>query len=487
MSDRRRIVTISPTGTVTTVKDLEDITTYYAERDTFQVVPSSRQTVWAQRQRRYGGARAVAESHGNGAISWRAIVKGSTVDQVAANVESVIGILESPRFENLFLEWRPDAASSSVYWDIRGPSTWTPTYSWVLLNGTKAMRVDFSVPVGPLGQSDPTTISVASTALPSVVSLGTAIPGDAPALADVTLRTSTAGAAPIWALIGWTQRPGSPLSGSVAPFGVIEAETATGLSTWASFTGDATYGGGAGIRATTSGFGTASASWVVDPSVMVSDDFSAGQIDVEAWARVALDAGVVSPKLTLSLEPNAGTAFGLPVYSAEYGSAGKVLTRPSSGTAFRPTRLGTLSMPVDAYSPLKWNVKVAGSWAVGSTGVFGLDRLLMVPARARALSPTGKPNDASYPAFISTTADTSKTIRGRDLSGRVASAAGNSGRDSGLGGSPIELPPGNVDLLLKLSSLVPDDPSSDSTTEQLSHTVTGQVLVWPRYWLARGA
>jgi hypothetical protein len=66
--------------------------------------------------------------------------------------------------------------------------------------------------------------------------------------------------------------------------------------------------------------------------------------------------------------------------------------------------------------------------------------------------------------------------------------AGNFGRDSGLGGSPIELPTGNVDMLLKLSSVVPDDPTSDTTSEQISHTgVTGSIVVWPRFWLSKGA
>jgi hypothetical protein len=104
------------------------------------------------------------------------------------------------------------------------------------------------------------------------------------------------------------------------------------------------------------------------------------------------------------LQPFAGTAFGGEQFAAEFGSAGKTVTKPASGSAFRPVKLGTLSMPVDKAQPLKWNVKVAASWAAGSTGNFGLDYLWLVPSRQRALSPTSKPNDSAYPDFIASTA-----------------------------------------------------------------------------------
>ena len=101
------------------------------------------------------------------------------------------------------------------------------------------------------------------------------------------------------------------------------------------------------------------------------------------------------------------------------------------------------------------------------------------------MSKSGVANDSAYPDFILSTSDTTKTIRS-DLSGLVASAAGTAGPDSGLGGTPIELPPGDVNVFVKLSSLVADDPTSDTTSEQKEHTgVTGTVLVSPRYWTVR--
>lgn len=490
MPDTRKIVTISRTGTVTTVKDLEDNSTIFAVRDTFTVTPGQRKTVFAQRTRRYGGSLAASESHENAVAKWQVLVSGSSADNVNSNVESMLGVLERATLDT-FLEWRPDGAGTSTYFEIRGPAQWNLTYKWVQYVGTRTMLVDVSLPVAPLARGDVTSgapvqsQTFSSTTMPATVQLGTAVPGSAPALADVSVRTSGGSNAPIWALIAWTQRPGSPLASSVAPFGVIEAESYAAVSTWAAIGTDANFRGSNGIRATTSGAGTASATWTVDPSVMQPDDFTQGTIDIEVWARVELASSVVSPKLTLSLEPNAGASFGSSQYSAEFGSAGKLLTLPSSGTRFRFVRLGTLTMPVDPANALKWDVKIAGAWSSGSSGSFGLDYLCLVPARSRAVSKSGVANDAAYPDFIISTSDTTKTVRS-DLSGLVASAAGTAGKDSGLGGVPIEFPTGNVDVLIKLSSLVADDPTSDATSEQLSHTgVTGTFLISPRYWAAR--
>lgn len=485
-ADRQRIVTLDAAGTATTVKDFNDLTNYYLLRDTFQVKPGGAKPVMAERQRRYGGASAVAETEDNGSIVFTAQVKGATQDNALARAEEIFATLRAAR-RDLFYEWRQGGATSSTFYEVRGPATITPTYSAVKFNDAKAWNVDVEIPVAPLAFATPITITISSTTLPAVVQLGTAIPGSAPAIANVTLRTSGGASPPIWAMIGWTRRPGTPLASSVAPFGIIEAETGTSLSTWATAS-DANYRGGSGLKATASGAGSASAMFALDPSVMDIDDWALSDVDIEVWARVDLAATLVSPKMTLSLQPFAGTAFGGEQFAGEFGSSGKTLTKPSSSTGFRPIKLGTLSMPVDKAQPLKWNLKVAASWASGSTGNFGLDYLWLVPSRQRALSPTSKPNDAAYPDFIASTADTQKRVNGADLSGQVASGSGNFGRASGLGGSPIELPVGNVDMLLKLSSLVPDDPTSDTTSEQISHTgVTGSVVVWPRYWLSKGA
>jgi hypothetical protein len=485
MADRRRLVSKSDiTGTVTTIRDWEDGSTMLSVKDSWIVTPGQRKTTHADSQRRYGGSIPTGETHTNGFIEWSMLIKGATADACIASVEAMLGDLESLRVtrDDLYVEWRPDGATSSVYYEIRGPGEWKTDYKWAQFAGALSLVVSIRIPVAPLADGAAIDIAITSTTMPATVALATAIPGNAPARASLALTTSGGGAPPIFALIGWTKRPTTPLASSSAPFGVFNASSAMTPTTWA-VVAHADYRGGNGLQVTTAGAGTASALLAVDPSTLVSDDFTPGEVTVELWATVKLAATVVSPRLILSVQPFAGTSFGGEQFSAEFGSVGKLLTVPTA-TAMRHVKLGTLTLPVDAAQPLKHNIKVAASWAAGSSGTFGLSYVAIVLARQRALSPTSKTNDASYPKFIASTGATTKTIR-HDLSGRVASGAGNPGRDSGLGGSLLELPPGDVDLLVKLSTLVPDDPTLDATSEQLSHTVTGALRVTPRYWLAR--
>lgn len=485
MADRRRIVTKDAAGTPTTVLDLATVGGIESIRDAFRIVPPGARPVVAQGNRRYQGGRTVGETHENGKIVDTLLVQGTTADACLDLVSDLLEVTRAGRTD-LFFEWRPEGATYSAFYEIRGPGGYDPGYRWVVFAGARVLSVSIEIPVAPLAHLTPISVPITSMTLPGVVAL-TGIPGDAPALADVTLRTSGGALAPIWALIGWVKHPTvAPIASSVAPFGIIEAETAVSLSTWAAVA-DAAYRGGNGIRVNTAGAGNASASFPVDPSVLAADDFSRGELDVEVWAEIELAAGVVTPRLILSLEPNAGTSFGQPTYTPEFQSVGKILVKPATATNKRFVRLGVLTMPVDPATPLRWNVRVQGTWAAGSTGLFGLDYLTLVPARRRACSKTGVANDSYYPKFIASTADTRKTIRGADLSGMVGSAALNQGRDGGLGGSPIELPPGDVDLLLKLSSMVPDDPTVQDLSEQLAHTgVTGTVVITPRVHLARG-
>lgn len=483
MPDRRRIVTLNSAGVATTVLDLEQSGIYEAVRDSFRITPPPRSTVMSRRQRRYGGARPVFETHDNGVVSWTVLVQGTSVDNCLTRVSSMLAVTESARVD-LYLEFRPDGATTSVFYELRGPARYAPGYRWVELAGANVLQVVLEFPVAPLARLASVSTAIASSTLPLLYASLPTIAGDAPALAEITLRTSGGTSAPIWGLFAWWRRvTATPIAGSVSPLGIIEAETATGLATWAAIGVDANYRGSNGIRATTAGAGTASAAWVVDPSVVDPDDFRS-EVDVEVWARVEMDGGVVSPRLTLSLVQD--SLLGNASYTPEFGVTGKLLTRPSSGARFRRVRLGVLTMPVDTGQPVKWRVKLDASWAAGSTGVFGVDYLELVPARARACGKSGVANDSAYPKFIASTADTSKTIRS-DLSGLVGSAAANKGRDSGLGGSLLELPVGDVDVLLHLSSLVPDDPTSDTTSEQISHTgVTGSIVVWPRVHIAKG-
>jgi hypothetical protein len=464
-----RLVTVAG-GTATTVLDLS-AGTYIPTRETFDIgAPPVRggQIAYAQP---YGGARMLAQAHDNPTIARSLDVQADSADLAIAAIETLLATIE--QHVGLFVEWRPDGATNSVFRELRGPASWVPRYQTLTFSQRQAIAVTLTFPVAPLG-----------SVWPAVVQLPSPVLGSAPALCDVQVATSGGAAAPVWALIGWTPRPSAPLAGSVAPFGVIEAETAGDLSGWA-VAASASARGGQSLSHNTSGAVTLTGSWLIDPSTMTPDGFS-DEIDVEVWVRVWVDSTVVSPRLTLSLRSEDGTSFGGERFTAEYGSAGKSLVKPSTGGGWRTARLGTISMPVDKVTPRRWKAWLTGTAAAGSSGFFSLDYLLMVPARGRALSPTHKANDSSYPKFIGSTAATKKTVRS-DLTAVVASGSSNPVRDQGLGGSLLEIPTGAVDFLVKLSSRVPDDPTSDTTTDQLAHTADLRFDVTPRYFLARGS
>lgn len=275
--------------------------------------------------------------------------------------------------------------------------------------------------------------------------------------------------------------------GAMAPLGIVEAEACdTGdLVGWA-ITADANYRVGNGLKVTTSGAGSAAAMWFVDPALVVPDDFTMGEIDVDVFARVELAATVVSPKLVLSTRPSSGIAYGAERFSNLEGSSGKLLTTPSSGTAFRPVKVGTLTFVVDTDNPVRWKLRLAASWAGGSSGQFGLDQLLLVPTAARAFSgPTGKANDTSYPKFVTTTNETTRLLRS-DGSGATRKPTEGLSPDVGMSRS-LELPPGNAQALLMLSTLVPDDPTLASSSETKDYTATAHFSVVPRMHLVRGS
>jgi hypothetical protein len=323
--------------------------------------------------------------------------------------------------------------------------------------------------------------------LPGHTSWADAIPGDADALMDVHVTHEGGATSPTWAMLGWTPTPGVSFDGLPVPFGVIRAESADSLTTWA-VTADGDYRGGSGLQATAAGAGSAGARYDVDPATLAPDPFTMGELELEFWVRVELASTLVSPKLTLSATPFTASGVAQVRYTGEWGSQGKLLVLPSSGTRFRMVRLGALTVLSDPVRPVQWRVTVDGSWAAGSSGVFGLDDLYVVAAAARAAGPTGRPFDASYPRFLKTTGEATKIVRS-DLSGEFVEPrrTRNPAPDVGLGGSLIEPPAGKLETLVVLSSLVPDDPSATADTEQEDHTATVHLSVWPRTRFVRGS
>lgn len=213
------------------------------------------------------------------------------------------------------------------------------------------------------------------------------------------------------------------------------------------------------------GAGTLVVSCIIDPALAGPDDYAAGSVDVDVWLRAAFAATVVSPRVAVwAQHPRAvvGTdTLGMRRMVAPWGTAGKPL---AANTHYRLSRVGPVTVDVHPDDPAPWRLVVALTWAAGSSGAVNLNGLILVPTRARALTPTGLTLSAGgYPAFIGAAGGDGRTITKRvrpDLSGAVeAPPARGAYGDSGLGGSLLELPTGAVDMMVLAADQVPDDPA----------------------------
>lgn len=474
MADIRKLVSIDAAGTVTVIKDLEVAGSYQAVRDSFQVKAPDRQTSWSGPSRRYAGRVAVNEAHENAVISWKVLVSGATADACLQNIEAMVAQIEPLYSPGLFIEWRPDGATNSTYFDVRGPAKWQTEYSWAQFTGARSMLVSVEIPVAPLARGATSTQSVSSFTAPNVVQLPTAIGGTAPAQMALTVNKTASALNPAFALLAWWPRLPTPPGGYQPIFTIMEAESGTSLSGW-SATSDTYARGGSRLSVTTGGAGTASATYKVH-----TGGIKTPTVDVEVWARLYVSSNLNGPRLAVSMTTDGAT--GGVIYTNEWGRTGRPVVLPSSGVAFMLSRLGTLTVPVMNVSA-QWKLVVDAAWGSGPTGTYSIDWLMLVPAASRACSPGGEPLDSSYPRFMpSGSSALSKRIM-PDLTG-AGLASGVYAPDSGLGGITIEPNPGQTDLAVLLSEQVPDSPAYVTQMGKEWTSTTVDVSVVSRYWLA---
>jgi hypothetical protein len=253
--------------------------------------------------------------------------------------------------------------------------------------------------------------------------------------------------------------------GGFPPLGILEAEnTVAGI-----LTSSANFRSGFSVDGN-----NAPTQLVVDPSLLLPDDYTQAEIAIEVWARCEFNSAD-SAQIVLAAQPISSLATLPWIYTEEFGSVGRTVVLPASGSARRVTRLGTLRLPTNL-----------GRYAIRINSGIDVDYLLLLPAAARALSPSGRINDVTYPGFIPSTAEITKRVRS-DLSATLRETATGTAEvsTSGLGGSLLEMQPGNTDVCLKLSTLVPDNPSLNAATEQLAHSATAHFAITPRWRLGR--
>lgn len=315
--------------------------------------------------------------------------------------------------------------------------------------------------------------SYGPTTLPGIIDLPS-VPGTAPAKVDWYVE-SVAGFSNTFGLLGWASKPGA---GTYPPFGVLEGEAAIS-DTNATVTANGSARSGSSLNSDNAAEQMV-ANWYITPSLVTADDFTTS-IDVEVWAMMEVSATLGNVTAVLS----ARAAGNSRRYSNEHGSSGKTLVLPSSGAAIRPFRLGTLSLPTD--EPYTWSLGLTLTPATpGAAGAIKLDYLVLVPARQRASSPTGK-SPTGYPTmFVSGSG--MKVIRSNLAGGWSNGSLYALSPEPGFGGQQLEFPPGNVRAIPWITERIPDDPTSNTGGSTYAGASPSQRFsVWPRYLLTRSS
>lgn len=405
---------------------------------------------------RYGGSVADFELRGNGTLHWRAVVQdpGGHAPALVAPLVAEVERADPPGTR--FVEWQPAGGTSPLWYERRGPGTAVEVERWA--DGTITI-LDIALPIAPVALGAPLVVSPAAQALPAVFALGT-VPGSLWAALDVSLDIPAVSPALKWALM-------APKYGS---YGIVQAENVA-LSPWTTGGGQATV--------SVAPNSTYELAFGFGPSTLNFDEFEQDQ-GVEVWARINYDpASILAPSVVLR---RGAYPVGPSGYSIDLGPGGRQLLPATSGARWTIARCGLLRIPNEP-------TVIAVDFVTGAvaSGNLIVDLLLVAPGRWRACSPTGIPNDASYPAFLPGTGALTKRIA-HDLSGRVAPAPGqpNAGlfsQDTGLGGSPLYVPPGATSVLIAASQAVPDDPSSAWGGDLAAPAVAPTFTVRPRYRL----
>jgi hypothetical protein len=302
-------------------------------------------------------------------------------------------------------------------------------------------------------------------------------------IAGVSLYESPAGTLPTSLLD--TQQDGR---GGLPPLGIVDTVSAWTTSGNADATARAgrSWGVSGGVT-----FGTLE--WMIDPNLCTPDEYSAGELDIEFWARWFFKAGSANYTFVLSLQPDSGINNGAARYTTEFGSSGVTPTLPT-GDAWRFTRLGTLRMRVNPANPARHRLRFDFTSSVNVATGFKLDYLIGVPLRRRIASPTARAYDSAYPGLFGSAwaagSDATKTLLA-DGSGLInypgpgLERSTSAWPEHGASGA-LQITPGVPnEVLVKVSTLVPDDPTLSTATEQLAQTGHVAFPIIPRYLLAR--
>lgn len=312
-------------------------------------------------------------------------------------------------------------------------------------------------------------------ALPDLFTLP-GLPGNAPSDTDVWLTTKYSGSNGLpFALIGW---PAVALDSSAAT--IVEGTS----------TSDANAVGGNYVASVNdNGAAVSKLTWALGS--FVPDDFL-DETALEVWVRVK-SSPIPTANVTLKVElldPSGLVA----TYTDEFGSSGRSVTRASGGadlSAWRFSRGGILHVPTGGANYI---LRVTLSASSTSSLIPGIDHVIIVPARSRAATYTGKAQD-TFPFIPGASVEYTKIIQS-DLSGLLIGEGGSTpqsqklgARHLSMGGTQLAPAPGES-VAIKLSQAVPDDPTltdASGNGDPVSVASTVHFSVTPRYFLMRSS
>lgn len=152
--DRFRLISFSRGGRPQVIADLNDGTIYAMVRDALTFGAPERQQQWSSSPVRFGGQSLARETHNNAVLSTEWYITGGGVpDTALANAQALVLHLDSLR-QDRYIEWRPEGATKSTYFSIRGPASWDLKYRWIVWQGIKTLNISGGWQIAPLGEGE---------------------------------------------------------------------------------------------------------------------------------------------------------------------------------------------------------------------------------------------------------------------------------------------------------------------------------------------
>lgn len=152
--DRLRIISFTDGGKPVTLLDINDGVTFTLLRDTLTFTPGERQQQFSQSGQRWGGSKLARETSANATFAADWYVSGGGVGATALeNARSLEAQFDS--FDgNRYVEWRPEGATRSTYFEIRAGQNSEFAYRWIEFQGTKTLHLKGGWQVAPLGEGE---------------------------------------------------------------------------------------------------------------------------------------------------------------------------------------------------------------------------------------------------------------------------------------------------------------------------------------------